>query len=433
MNDKGWIANESPNETLDLFGKPRVSHPFSDEKADCNEAANQHGVRFTEVMEGNIHIGKDITDFQLAYDTAKGSASTAKLYITVDVVEPKVPDGFSESVSQAVGTFSCGALSQSPMIIVSGDVRFFTVDEKVSDTKNLIYDLALLSVEGKTYFLQGTKIVDSSMALSVRQAWKATTTMYTTITSVNGSLVGRGIIHISFRNFMRELRSFRSIPTVTGFVENFSASVPFTRFFARNIATYFLAPFRSLQFPDKTMTGYFEKTPPSKVETLVAEDGVKTSIKVWQPLVGSVERDTHILLMPGASVDDQVFSLPTIPRNTVEYFTKLGYRCYVATLRFGMVDAAQQGCTAYDARLDVKAAMEFVRNEEGEKKFYVVCHCLGSIATGIALLTGAVDAKWIRGMTCSQVFTHLRFAKVNRMKARTQTLLKLYQVNLSVI
>jgi hypothetical protein len=58
-----------------------------------------------------------------------------------------------------------------------------------------------------------------------------------------------------------------------------------------------------------------------------------------------------------------------------------------------------------------------------------VCHCLGSIATGIALLTGAVQAEWLTGMTCSQVFTNLRFGHINRVKSATQALVKVYTVS----
>jgi len=74
-----------------------------------------------------------------------------------------------------------------------------------------------------------------------------------------------------------------------------------------------------------------------------------------------------LVFMPGAAVDDQIFSLSTIPTNTIDYFTGLGYTCYVPTLRFGAGENARWGHTAYDARLDVRAAVKYVYEKEGTK------------------------------------------------------------------
>lgn len=381
-------------------------------------------------MDGSIHIGRDIDDFEVARDVAKGASSSASLYLTVDVFRADNLTGPSSSASIATGTFSCGGLSQHPLMVRDGQVQFFTIDDQVSDGTNLVYDLTLASTKCEIYYLHGYKIVDSAMAFSVSQTWKATTTLYTTITSPDGTLAGRGILEISWRNFVDELQSFGPMRTSTGFLGKlgmFAAPVKFVNFFAQNTAKYFFSPLRTLQYPDKTTSGYLPKLGPVTDVELVAQDGVKTNMKVWKPT--GTQRSMAILFIPGASVDDQVFALPTIETNTVEYFTALGYTCYVPTLRFGVRPAAQVGYTAYDARLDVKASMEYVRDQESGRKFYVVCHCLGSIATGIALLTGEVQANWLTGMTCSQVFTNLRFGHINNIKSATQALVKVYTVS----
>jgi hypothetical protein len=313
-------------------------------------------------------------------------------------------------------------------MVLHGRVQFFTVDEQVSDGLNLVYRLTLLSVEDKTYMLHGYKKIDASMAFSAGQTWKATTTLYTTITDQDEAMVGCSILKISWRNFNHESQSFVSAVPSKSVASKVFGSFSSIKSFAKGISGYFFAPFQPLEFPDKSTTGYLTKPPPPKTVDLVAEDGVLSIIKVWKPAEGARQHETPILFLPGASVDDQIFSLPTIQTNTVDFFTRLGYTCYVAVLRFGNLSAARLGCTAYDARLDVKAAMEFVRNEEQNQKFYVICHCLGSIAVGCALLTGAVDATWMQGMTCSQVFTNLRFGRVNRRKAHTKALERIYKV-----
>ncbi|PVH90904.1 FAD/NAD(P)-binding domain-containing protein [Periconia macrospinosa] len=433
LQEKSWTVDETENGVLDLFSNPKISHKLQSNVDDISDpkvgndyaTASDNGVRFTEIMDGYIHIGEDISDFDVADVTAKSASSSASLNLTVDVFRVDDLVSKSNNASIATGTFSCGALSPDPLIIHHGAVQFFTIDERISDGTNLTYKMHLLSTGGERYMLNGYKRVDSAMALSVSETWRATTTLYTTITRLDGSLVGRGILHISWRNFIDEMKSFGPTTHSTSILKKIASPLKFLAFFAKSTVNYLLSPFRPLQYPDNTTTGYFSKPLPAMITDLVADDGVRADIRVWEPVERT--RDLPILFIPGASVDHQVFALPTIPTNTVDYFTGLGYTCYVATLRFGRLPAATKGHTAYDARLDVKAAMQFVREKENGKKFYVVCHCLGSIATGMALLTGAVEKEWIQGMTCSQVFMNPRFGAVNEIKSRTQALEKIYE------
>jgi hypothetical protein len=150
-------------------------------------------------------------------------------------------------------------------------------------------------------------------------------------------------------------------------------------------------------------------------------------LKIWHPPHLSSTKHTPLLLIPGASVNEQIFSLPTIPINTIDYFTSLGHTCYVPILRFCAGENARYGHTAFDARLDVRAAINYVYEQE-RTKVYVIAHCLGSIATAMALLTGMVDADRLAGMTVSQVFTHIIFSPDNAFKAEQPLLIKLYEV-----
>ncbi|KAF1960770.1 FAD/NAD(P)-binding domain-containing protein [Byssothecium circinans] len=428
LHERQLAADETKNGKLDLFDQPKISYALPvDPELPYAKMADGTGVRFSEVMDGHIYVGDDITDFEVARNTAKGASSAASLYITVDTFSIDDLISLSDRASFATGTFSCGALSQTPLMVLYGQVRFFTTDEQVSDGTNLVYQLKLLSAEGDEYLLHGFKNVDSTMAFSAVRTWKATTTLYTTITHTDGSLVGRGILQISWRNFVDEIQSFGPTAATQSLHRKISAPLRFVKFFAKKTAAYFFSPLRPLSYPDRSTSGYFQKTPPSKTVELLADDSVRTVMKVWEPAPDTPTHEMPILFIPGASVDDQIFSLPTIQTNTIDYFTGLGYKCYVPTLRFGVSQEARKGYTAYDARFDVKAAMEFVRQEERNRQFYVVCHCLGSIATGMALLTGTVESKWICGMTCSQVFTHLRFGEINKIKSRTQALQVVYK------
>jgi hypothetical protein len=62
----------------------------------------------------------------------------------------------------------------------------------------------------------------------------------------------------------------------------------------------------------------------------------------------------------GISVSDRLFSPFTIPTNTYKYFICLGYQVYIPVVRFAIGRAAEEGNTTFDARLDVKATLEYV-------------------------------------------------------------------------
>ncbi|KAJ6481824.1 glucose-methanol-choline oxidoreductase [Mycena sanguinolenta] len=204
----------------------------------------------------------------------------------------------------------------------------------------------------------------------------------------------------------------------------------FLGYFARSVARYLLTPFAPLNYPDPAHTGYLSKAEAAQVISLVAKDGVETSMKMWLPKENPVDGNgvkLPVLMVPGASVDDQIFSLPTIRQNAVDYFTAHGYTVYVPTHRVGMTPLAQMGYTAYDARLDIAAAMEEVHKRHGGK-MYIICHCLGSIATSMGLLDGTLNTEWIQGLTASQVFFRPQFGLVNDLKARASFLVPLYKL-----
>ncbi|KAJ7669030.1 hypothetical protein B0H17DRAFT_1247859 [Mycena rosella] len=434
--NNGWTIDPSKNGRLDLFGKPARSFPLTADMVAASKAIHSTrpseggGIRFTEIMDGHMHIGAGVDDFVVAENIAKGAASFTKLYLSVDVHNVKNLIERPDHASLATGTFSCAALSKDPMLILRGEVQFFTVDDTVSNANNLVYKLTLLSTDGEMYLMNGRKNIDSNMAFSVSNTWKATTTLYTTITRLDGSAVGRGILRVSWRNFRSQLKTLGPMPSgppssepassgglVGGLINSILPFLGFFLYFAWNLVTYFLGPLSQLEYPDRTHSGYLPKAPPAQIITLTAKDGIQTTMKIWVPEDDVVKKPLPILMIPGASVDDQIFSCPTVRTNTVEYFTSRGYTVYVPVLRFGRVPVAEKGYTAFDARLDIAAAMAHV-HEKHQVRMHVIAHCVGSIATSMGLLDGTLPAEWIQGLTVSQVFFKLHFGFVNQLKAK---------------
>lgn len=294
-------------------------------------------------------------------------------------------------------------------MVLRGDVQFFSQDASVPDTKNLAYKFDLIGTEGQLLHFNGYKIIDSNIAFSPSKTWKATTTLYVTITHPDHSVAARGILHISFKNFGDELKGFGA-SGAPGRLPRLASIKRFLSFFSLQTAAYFFSPFRQLQYgARKVRTARDSSTPsrppkaqPTSVVTLTAEDQVKcATVKCWTPLLENPGLPP-VLLVPGAAVDEQIFALPTIEVNAVEFFRGKGYRVYTTIHRVAKTDEAKKGYKMYAARLDLKAAMEYVRADSGKEKIYCVVHCAGSVAFSMGLLDGTIPASWVKGITASE-------------------------------
>ncbi|KAF8242796.1 FAD/NAD(P)-binding domain-containing protein [Wilcoxina mikolae CBS 423.85] len=420
------IDLETSNGKLDLLkGTPRVTWPLTQDMMEAQksilDAAGESGVRFAEVMDGHLYVGDEIEDFKVAEKHAIGIGSTARFFLSVDTYSTKNLVTRSDHASIATGTFTCSALSKDPFMVLRGEVQFFSQDLSTPDTKNLMYKFDIVGTDGQLFHFNGYKIIDSNMAFSPSKTWKATTTLYVTITRPDKSVVGRGILHISVKNFGDELKGFGA-NGAPGTLIRLGSIKRFLSFFSLQTAGYFFSPLRALRYPTPaaaaTTSGLLPKVSPTSVITLTAQDQVQSTLHCWTPLQHNPDLPP-ILFVPGASVDERIFALPTIETNAIEFFLGKGYRLYVITHRVGKSEAAKKGYTTYDARLDIKAAMEYVRNKANQEKMYCIVHCAGSVAFSMGLLDGTIPASWVKGMTASQVFFNPKFATVNMLKARS--------------
>ena len=313
---------------------------------------------------------------------------------------------------------TCRAMSRDPFMVLRGGFQLFNQDFRSPDTTNLTYNFDMVSTSGEVIHFNGYKIVNASVAFSPWATWKATSTLFVTLTGSNGARVGRGKLHINPTAFRSEALTFT--PTGRSLLRRLRSSGQFLSFFTKQVAKSFLGPLNLLQWPSPSYSGYFgDKVPPAKTLKITASDGVQVTLRMWSPVTGRRHpAKSKILFLPGAAVDHQIFALPTIRRNAVDYFTEAGHEVYVVTHRTGKTIVAQNGYTAFDARLDVKAGLDEIRKMQGsDDKIYVVAHCAGSQALSIALLDGTVPAHWISGITASNVFAHPKFAKINMAKA----------------
>jgi hypothetical protein len=72
-----------------MFGKPRFPLPIDESINLLEEAIEKSienkipGVGFSEVMTGFIHVGRDVTDFEIATKLARSCCESARFFLTV--------------------------------------------------------------------------------------------------------------------------------------------------------------------------------------------------------------------------------------------------------------------------------------------------------------------------------------------------------------
>jgi hypothetical protein len=307
-------------------------------------------------------------------------------------------------------------------MVQRGEFQLFNKDPRQPSTENLTYDFDMVNPKGDKLHFNGYKVVNPSVAFDPFGFWRATSTLYVTITDPDSIVIGRGKLYIQIQDFASELTTLQ--PTGASLYARLRSTTQFLSYFTRQSANIFFAPLSLLQWPTPTINGFSNVTPISQTIDVVASDGIHSTMQMWNPpgKASSVAAPT-ILFVPGAAVDHQIFALPTIEKNAVNYFREFGYRCFCVTHRVGKTMNAQKGYTTYDARLDILAALAYIRKSQAVDakgqavKIYVVAHCAGSVAFASGLLDGTIPADWISGITASNVFMNPMFAKVNMLKA----------------
>lgn len=388
--------------------------------------AKKHGLEFTEMMTGHIHIGHYIEEYEVAERLARGHCEEARFFLSVHAYDADTFLSSDEHKAMLTGTFTSGALPGSPYMVTGGSFQLFNDDPRIPDTKNLTYDFDMVGIDGSVIHFNGYKVINDLAAFSVPGTWKATTTLMVTLTDRkkpdDEKFIGRGMLYLDPYDLIHELKTFYS---------SIHSAKAFLSYFVKELAHVFFAPFDLLDWPQFHYESWPQKNEPSRIFQVAARDGVHTALKMWEPHVGTDRRDMDVFFVPGAAVDESIFALDTIDLNAITYFRKKGYRCFCQVHRVGKTPLAKQGYTTYHARLDVAAAIDKIQalREDadpihpesypplGTSKTYIIAHCAGSMALSMGLLDGSVDTSSIAGITASNVFMDPKFAFINNTKA----------------
>lgn len=327
------------------------------------------------------HIERIADDISFS-ETMKGFAlidgERSSLTLIMHIIVKNLGDTFTGEVA---GSAQCAVLSKDTLKIQSGTFRPFQRDPDTSMTWIMLYDLVLLGSSGETFHFEGAKRITPSIAFSPFRAWQATTNLELTLRAGEGRQIGTAAVKICITDFVRQLRSFKARPR---------ALFRFFSEFAAHVAKFMFVPFAPVRYPQDYKplpTDINPKIGPALIQSITASDGFKAPLRMYEPT--SSPNGEDLLFIPGGAVTHEIYALESVRQNAIEYFTARGYRCWCITHRAATIDRAteQTSCTAYDARLEVVAALEFIYAHRKNRPVLIVAHCAGTVALASGLLS----------------------------------------------
>lgn len=123
-----------------------------------------------------------------------------------------------------------------------------------------------------------------------------------------------------------------------------------------------------------------------------------------------------VLLVHGVAVSSQIFALPTIRQNFVQFLVEHGYDVWLLDWRGSIVHPLRQFTLDDVARHDMPEAIRKVRDVTKAESVQVVAHCAGSNVVFMAMSLGLLPE--VRCLVASQVGLHINVPAATGLKAR---------------
>ena len=198
-----------------------------------SEAPPKLGVRFSESMSG--YFSTSVTDeaedaYQRGTEQGRADGSPFQFILTIisDDLERTIAD--VNYVSPMLGSVLAPALSAHALTVTEGKFNYFLLDRDRVETKRMQYKMKLSSVEGKTHYFYGFKVIHDDPGFD---SWADTTTLYITLyegENEQGRVIGKGILRIPIASFMRQITTMK-VTNAGSLAERWQAMLKFGRFF----------------------------------------------------------------------------------------------------------------------------------------------------------------------------------------------------------
>jgi cholesterol oxidase len=310
-----------------------------------------------------------------------------------------------DHAARLVGTITAPELSAQPMQIRDGRFHLFLLEPERVETRVLRYrmrvetEIDYLTGRRTTYYIEGDKVAHNAVGSKL---WPQLTTLYVTIASADGGRVGRGILRLSMRSFLRQLTTMRA-RHVQGLGERLDAHARFVSHFLGMLRSLYgrrlaRATLSTLDAPPRPRRAQ----PSSYTREVPTSDGTK--IYLTRHCGGP---RGPVLLSPGFSVRANSFAADTVNENLVERLVRERYDVWLLDYRASSGFAAAGTDFSIDdvAVRDYPAAVQAVLRETDAGTIQVLAHCVGSMSLLMALLAGKLKYQ-LRSVICSQLGLH---------------------------
>jgi cholesterol oxidase len=362
-------------------------------------------------MAGYFHVGA--TDFREGWSEGRDGRSHMNLEITVhiSVLEEMVRD--PQHRAEVTGTVECAALSAHPMTVTHGEVRLLAIDREQVGAREMVYTLALESVEGPRYEFRGRKDVHDDPGADL---WSDTTTLSVVVRAdddVAGAEIGRGMLRLSAREFVRLVAGMR-VTNARSVAEKLAARAAYGRFFAASLYDVYGGVFSRAAVADARQAPREKRAlslPAPEIHSFATDDGVNLRLTRYRG-----GNKGPVMLVAGMGTTTLSFTLDTIDVNLAEFLCAAGYDTWLFDYRASpAVPAVREQCTLDDIALrDYPAAIREIRLVTDAETVQVVAHCVGSITLLMSLAAGT---KHIRSAICSQSTMFFDTTWLLRLKA----------------
>lgn len=369
------------------------------------------GIEFTETMRGFVST-KVTDDYQAGRE--QGERDGSKFEFTVTVTAPNIDRLIADSAHEALlrGTVDAPIFSATPLRVDAGRFNLLVRDPDRPGTRKMVYDMPMLSDEGRKLHAEGFKTIHDDHGPDV---WADTTTLYVTVREgdANGAVIAKGIVNIHIKDFSKQLTTMKAIGAANK-LEELKTLAKFGRFFMGALNEIYGGVFaRPSAFnPDAPPRVRRElRTGLPEIHYFKTKDGVQLKLTRFQ---GGTKGP--VILTPGFGTSALAYTIDTTDTNYPEYLYERGYDVWVLDYRASpdLPSAATQFTLDDIALYDYPAAVDTVRSITGRDSVQIMAHCVGSLTMLMSLANGL---EGVRSAVASQLTLHPRMVAVNKVRA----------------
>ncbi|KAF9400331.1 hypothetical protein BGZ94_005492, partial [Podila epigama] len=291
----GDSSSSSESDSDDDHAKRTLPNIFSTwgrgsgKKLSKREKRKKAGVSFTELLKGHLSTVILTEDFDTANNQARSAGSTMNVVLTLSTGPIDEFIKRTDHTARIVGTVSCRAMSDQPMMIESGIFTIFTgTEDDPADESAILYKMGLLCASGERYRFEGRKPISTGHVI---EGWIKPSRVLVTVYKVEDgveTLFGRGKLGDDDDAFFTQVTSLRG--DGTSLAANLKAIKEFgTSTISATVRSYL--PFlNELQYPEDTHTRktYKRQRPTPKVYNVVSSDGFNTRLTRYPGKKGPV-------------------------------------------------------------------------------------------------------------------------------------------------